>query len=93
MGDGDVGEAIFVEAESGPVRLSYKRLHVRSLLTLLGQVSLARAGYAAPGHDSVHPLDATLRLPGRCYSYELQRRLVRLTICGLFERRWPPWRN
>jgi hypothetical protein len=85
LGDGDVGEAIVVEGQSGPVRLAYKRLHARSLLTLVGEVGLTRLGYAAPGRDSVHPLDAALRLPGRCYSYELQRRLVRLAVCGPFD--------
>lgn len=85
LGDGDVGEAIVVEGESGPVRLGYKRLHARSLLTLVGEVTLNRLGYGAPGQDSVHPLDAALRLPGRCYSYELQRRLVRVAVCGPFD--------
>lgn len=85
MGDGDVGEAITLEGESGPVRLSYKRLHARSLVSLVGEVSINRLGYAAPGHRGVHPLDAALRLPARSYSYELQRRLVRLAVCGPFE--------
>jgi hypothetical protein len=85
IGDGDVGEAIIVSGESGPVRLSYKRLHSRSLVSLVGEVSINRVGYAAPGHPSVHPLDAALRLPARCYSYEVQRRLVRLAVCGPFE--------
>jgi hypothetical protein len=58
---------------------------VRSLLTLVGEVELTRIGYGAPGRDSVHPLDAALRLPQRCYSYELQRRLVRLAVCGPFD--------
>ena len=85
LGDGDLGEAILIGEESRQVRLAYKRLHARSLLTLVGEVGLTRVGYAAPGHESVHPLDAALRLPGRCYSYELQRRLVRLAVCGPFE--------
>ncbi|MGH8296552.1 MAG: hypothetical protein ACRETZ_13820, partial [Steroidobacteraceae bacterium] len=85
LGDGDVGDAIIVEGELGPVRLAYKRRHSRSLLSLVGEVTLNRVGYAAPGRDSVHPLDAALGLPARCYSYELQRRLVRLAVCGPFE--------
>lgn len=85
VGDGDIGEAIILEDKSGPVRLSYKRLHSRTLVSLVGQVSVNRVGYAAPGQPSVHPLDAALRLPGRRYSYELQRRLVRLAVCGPFD--------
>lgn len=85
MGDGDIGEAIVVQEEAGPVRLAYKRLHARSLVTLVGQVTMNRLGYGAPGRESLHPLDASLRLPGRCYSYELQRRLVRLAVCGPFD--------
>lgn len=85
LGDGDVGEAISVEGESGPLRLSYKRPHSRSLVSLVGEVTISRVGYAVPGHPSVHPLDAALRLPERCYSYELQRRLVRLAVCGPFD--------
>jgi hypothetical protein len=84
-GAGDVGEAIVIDGESGPVRLSYKRLHVRRVVSLVGEVSVRRMGYAAPGRPSIHPLDAALRLPERCYSYELQRRLVRLAVCGPFE--------
>jgi hypothetical protein len=65
-GDGDVGEAIVVEGESGPVRLSYKRLHARSLLTLVGEVGLTRVRYAAPGRDSVHVLSVPRHpAPGR----------------------------
>jgi hypothetical protein len=85
LGDGDVGEAIIIEGESGPLRLAYKRLHARSFLTLVGGVQVNRVGYGAPGWESLHPLDAALRLPGRCYSYELQRRLVRLAVCGPFD--------
>ncbi len=85
LGDGDVGEAVTLQGEDGPVRLAYKRLHDRSFLSLVGELKLNRMGYGAPGHESVHPLDAALRLPGRCYSYELQRRLVRLAVCGPFD--------
>jgi hypothetical protein len=42
-------------------------------------------GYGAPGRPSIHPLDAELALPGRSYSYEISRRLVRCCVCGPFE--------
>lgn len=84
-GDGDVGEAIVVSAADGPLRLSYKRLHTRSVLTLFGELRVTRVGYGAPGQVAVHPLDAELCLPGRIYSYECQRRLIRGAICGPFD--------
>lgn len=84
-GDGDVGEAIVVEGPDGPVRLGHKRAHSRQLVTLFGEVKTTRVGYGARGHASVHPLDAELRLPGRCYSYEFQRRLVKAAVRGPFD--------
>ena len=84
-GDGDVGEAIAVQGPQGPVRLAYKRRHARPLLTLFGKVRITRIGYGAPGHQAVHPLDTELRLPGRIYSYECQRRLIRAVVCSPFD--------
>jgi len=84
-GDGDVGEAIVVSDRDGRVRLAYKRLHTRSVLTLFGEVRIKRVGYGAPGREAIHPLDAELGLPERIYSYECQRRLVRGAICGPFD--------
>lgn len=84
-GDGDVGAAIVVLGEDGPVRLAYKRVHARPLVTLFGEVTVTRMGYGAPGREAIHPLDAELRLPGRLWSYECQRRLIRAVICGPFD--------
>lgn len=84
-GDGDVGDAIVVSGPDGPVRLAYKRLHTRSILTLFGEIRVTRMGYGAPGHKALHPLDAELCLPERIYSYECQRRLIRGAICGPFD--------
>ena len=84
-GDGDVGQAIVVAGAEGPVRLAYKRLHTRPVLTLFGEVRVTRIGYGAPGQEAIHPLDAELQLPTRIYSYECQRRLVKAAICGPFD--------
>jgi hypothetical protein len=84
-GDGDVGQAIVVEGADGPMLLSHKRLHTRTVISLFGELRHTRVGYGARGHASVHPLDAELGLPGRCYSYEFQRRLVKAAVCGPFE--------
>ncbi len=84
-GRGDVGPAIAADGESGPVRLAYKRVHTRHLVSLVGRLRVTRIGYGAPGQPSVHPLDAELCLPARCYSYEYQRHLVRAAVCGPFD--------
>jgi hypothetical protein len=85
-GEGDVGEAIVIPDQDGqPLRLAYKRRHSRSVLTLFGPLRVTRIGYGAPGHEALHPLDAELCLPGRIYSYECQRRLIRGAICGPFD--------
>lgn len=84
-GDGDVGEALVLAGEQGELRLSHKRLHTRPLITLFGEVRVTRVGYGARGHDTIHPLDAQLRLPGRLWSYECQHRLIRAVVCGPFD--------
>ena len=83
-GSGDVGAAIVVDRPGGALRLSYKRTHTRRLLSIFGEVKISRVGYGAPGAVSIHPLDAELRLPGRSYSHEVCRRLVRLAVLGPF---------
>jgi hypothetical protein len=84
-GDGDVGEAILVEGPEGPLRLAYKRPHTRAVLSVFGEVRVCRMGYGTPGRQAIHPLDAELCLPGRIYSYECQRRLMRAVICSPFD--------
>jgi hypothetical protein len=82
--DGDVGVALVLAGEGGPVRLSHKRLHARKILTIFGEVSVTRMGYGARGEESVHPLDAELCLPGRTYSYEIGRQLTSAVVRGPF---------
>ena len=84
-GDGDVGEALLLNDPDGPVRLTHKRSHTRSLLTIVGPVNFTRVGYGARGRPSIHPLDRELGLPARSYSYELCRRLCKGVVLGPFE--------
>jgi hypothetical protein len=84
-GDGDVGTAIVLQSADRLVRLACKRVHTRPLVTLFGEVKVTRVGYGAPGREAIHPLDAELMLPGRLWSYECQRRLIRAVICGPFD--------
>jgi hypothetical protein len=86
-GDGDLGEALVLAGKHGqpPVRLTHKRVHTRLLVTLFGEARVTRVGYGVRGREAIHPLDAELRLPGRLWSYECQRRLIRAVICGPFD--------
>jgi len=87
-GNGDVGPAIEVSDRSHPdeaTLFTHKRMHVRSIVTLFGEVSVRRLGYGMPGKASIHPLDEQLQLPARIYSYEIQRRLVKKAVQGPFD--------
>ncbi len=84
-GLGDVGPALLVQHQDGPVRYSHRRPGARSLTTLFGSVQLTRLGYSAPGSPTLHPLDQALALPARSFSYELQRRLIRAAVQNPFQ--------
>jgi len=85
-GTGDIGA--FVKIISGEDKgkvLTHKRLQERKLVTIFGEIQINRMAYGKRGEESFHPLDVKLQLPVRCYSYELQRRLVRHSIQGPFD--------
>lgn len=84
-GDGDVGVALRVRTPDGPLVYPHKRSHTRRLVTLFGPITVTRVGYGRSGRRSIHPLDAQLGLPARCYSYELQRRLVMAAVHAPFD--------
>ena len=64
-----------VEGADG-VERSQRRVHERHIETTFGTVAVERVGYARPGHDSLHPLDAALNLPPERYSLEVRRRVT-----------------
>jgi hypothetical protein len=72
-----------LQQQDAAVLYSHRRLGTRSLTTVFGTVALIRMGYSRPGAPSIFPLDQALALPGRSFSYELQRRLVKAA------RPWP----
>ena len=76
------GEAAGPVEEADGVEHSERRLHDRRLETTFGTVSVERLGYAHPGHDSLHPLDASPR--------KLQRPAVS-AICRLIGRLIGRW--
>jgi hypothetical protein len=83
-GQGDVGPALQLQQPDGEALYSHRRLSNRSLTTIFGTVELVRMGYSRPGVPSLFPLDRTLALPARSFSYELQRRLVKAAVQNPF---------
>src|ERR1017187_868092 len=83
-GDGDVGPALLVPHQAGSVLYTHRRLRTRSLKTIFGPVEINRMGYSRKGASSIYPLDQTLALPARSFSYELQRRLVKAAVHNPF---------
>lgn len=83
-GDGDVGHALLVPQQAGSVLYTHRRLRTRSLKTIFGAVEINRMGYSRDGTPSIYPLDQTLALPARSFSYELQRRLVKAAVQNPF---------
>ncbi len=70
------GEAAGPVKGADGVERGERRVHGRRLETIFGTVDVKRAGYARPGHDSLHPLDASLNLPPERYSLEVRRRVA-----------------
>src|ERR1700687_313863 len=83
-GDGDVGRALLVPQQVGSVLYTHRRLRTRSLKTIFGPVEINRMGYSRDGAPSIYPLDQTLALPARSFTYELQRRLVKAAVQNPF---------
>lgn len=83
-GNGDVGSALCIQQQDAELLYSHRRLGARSLTTVFGTVELVRMGYSRPGAPSIFPLDRTLALPARSFSYELQRRLVKAAVQNPF---------
>ena len=60
-------------------------VHARHLETICGTVQVERLGYASPGHDSLHPLDAALNLPPERSSLEVRRRVAEAAASRSFD--------
>jgi hypothetical protein len=74
-----------VTGADGVTRTRAERGHRRALATVLGEVTVTRMAYRAPGAANVYPADAALSLPGEKHSHGL-RRLAAVEACrGSFE--------
>jgi hypothetical protein len=82
----DFGNAIVVRNEQGKtIRHSCKRFDTRRVVTTVGPIDITRIGYYSNNSNALHPIDQQLQLPYRCYSYEVQRRTVKMAIQGPFD--------
>ncbi|MDE0030809.1 MAG: ISKra4 family transposase, partial [Deltaproteobacteria bacterium] len=79
------GEAAGPVAGSDGVERRERRVHKRAVETIFGTVDVGRVGYARPGHESLHPLDASLNLPGERYSLEVRRRVAEAAASRSFD--------
>ena len=62
-----------------------QRLHLRTLATVFGAVTVDRFGYRAEGHASLHPVDGELNLPAERYSLEVRRHVAEHAAQSSFE--------
>src|SRR5260370_8753083 len=83
-GRGDGGPALRVTEQSTTFLYPHRRLQRRTLKTIFGPIHIDRIGYGRDGLGSIHPLDETMQLPGRSFSYELQKRMVKAAVQGPF---------
>lgn len=83
-GPGDVGPLLRVVQGDSISSYTHRRLQRRTLKTVFGEINIDRMAYGCPGQRSIHPLDESLQLPERCFSYELQKRLIKAAIQGPF---------
>ena len=79
------GEAAGPVAGADGVERPERRVHDRRLETTFGTVDVERVGYGARGHESLHPLDASLNLPPERYSLEVRRRVAEAAASRSFD--------
>jgi len=70
---------------AGLPRPRAERGHGRAIVSLSGPVTVRRMAYRAPGAANLHPADAVLNLPGRRYSWAVQRAVVEYVLAGSYE--------
>lgn len=84
-GTGRVGPALRVVRRDDETRQEEKRVDPCKIVSIFGDVTARRTAYAAPGRESVHPLDEKACLPKRSFSYEVQRRVADESARGPFD--------
>ena len=64
---------------------THKRHHSRTLMTILGEVTVNRIGYGGRKITSLHPLDGELNLPVEKYSHGLAQKVSQAVAFNGFE--------
>jgi hypothetical protein len=82
-GTGKIGEALI--REDGTV-FRYLRDSGRKYLSIFGEIKIVRAHYTREGREGLFPLDVTLNLPERKYSYLLQEWVAARAVETSYER-------
>jgi len=62
-----------------------RRLSGRSLMTVVGEVTVPRLAYQASGVETLHPMDAALNLPDELYSHNVRRRVAEEVAARSFD--------
>jgi len=83
-GPGDIGPSLRVAQGDSVSLFTHRRLQRRTLKTVFGEIDIDRMAYRYRGKPSIHPLDESLQLPERSFSYEIQKRLIKAAIQGPF---------
>jgi hypothetical protein len=81
---GDIGPSLRVAQGDSISLFTHRRLQRRTLKTVFGEIDIDRMAYRCRGKPSIHPLDESLQLPERSFSYELQKRLIKAALQGPF---------
>lgn len=84
----DFGDALTIyDANGHEILYSCKRSDTRTIVTIFGAVEIPRIGYYVKKGESkaIHPIDQQLQLPYRKYSYEVQKRVVKMTVLCPFD--------
>lgn len=83
-GSGDIGPSLRLAHDGSYCLFTHPRLQRRTLKTVFGEIDIDRMAYRCQGKPSIHPLDESLQLPQRSFSYELQKRLIKAALQGPF---------
>jgi hypothetical protein len=80
-GLGDVGPVLRVRQGTDEVLYTHRRVHHRSLKTILGLLVITRMGYSRDGSASISSSGWSPTITRR-FSYELQKRAVKAAVPG-----------
>ncbi len=81
-GVGDIGPGV---TGTDGIKRTHKRLRIKKIKTLFGEVKINRIAYSGRGAPSLFPLDGMLNLPSFAVSYSLQKHFVLEIIKSSFD--------